>query len=552
MNFKTTLVLLVLLFAAGLTLFFTRDRSGNSESASDTAKKAQKVFDVNEADLTKLTVTSSADGKKLAIEQSNGKWRLTEPVNAPADSFSVDSLVRAITGLESRGEVSGGSADAKSTGLDNPRYTIDLAAKDGKSYTLLVGDKLPVGDNLYVSRKDKGDKLVVSADLLEKLDKPAADYRDKKLVNDYSTAGVMQVTINKPDGKIVLARNSVNDDWKIVEPAPPVPAEKSDVDSIVTTLTGLTASEYVSDDPTQAKLYQLDPPRISAVLSSEPPATQPATTKPAASQPAPIVVKFGRYDDVLKSNVFAMTSQSPAIAKVAASSLEAINKKPLDLRDRRVVDIDPAQVSSVRIIADVAATTKPTSRPASKADVHITRRKEPPVLVLAPSSKPATTQASATTGPATKQTAASQPATKPTVAASTQPATKWEVFGAGSGATTQPAAADDSKIDTLLSSMHPLRVRKYLEKPPTTQPTATYVLTVVTQAAGGAAPVEHEITLVDPGNGGDVTGTYNGLAFEVDRFFLDHLTGDFKKGAAGSSPASPAMNEGPPTNSFGP
>jgi hypothetical protein len=327
----------------------------------------------------------------------------------------------------------------------------------------------------------------------------------------------------------------------------------------VTTLTGLTAGEYVSDDPTQAKLYQLDPPRMSAVLSSTPPATQPATqpaTTQAAptSQPAPIVVKFGRYDDVLKSNVFAMTSQSPAIAKVSASSLDAINKKPLDLRDRKVMDIDPSQVASVRIIADVAATTKPTSKPASKADVHITRRKEPPVLVLAPTSKP--TSGPATTQQATTQ-AASQPVTKPTAttaaaAAATQPTSKWEVFGAGSGATTQPSAADDSKVDTLLTSLHPLRVRKYLEKAPTTQPSATYVVTIVSQAAGGASPITHELTLVDPGNGGDVSGTYNGLAFEVDRFFLDHLSGDFKKGAAGASPPSPAMNEGSPINSFGP
>ena len=72
MNFKTTLVLILLLFAAGLTLFFTRGRGG-SESESDTrTKKAQKVFDVAENDLTKLSITTAADGKKLALEQSSG------------------------------------------------------------------------------------------------------------------------------------------------------------------------------------------------------------------------------------------------------------------------------------------------------------------------------------------------------------------------------------------------------------------------------------------------------------------------------------------------
>ena len=545
MNFKTTVVLIVLLFAAGVALFFTRDKGGGeAESDKTAAKKAQKVFDVTESDVTKLAVTSS-DGKKLTLEKSaDGKWRLSEPVHAPADSFAADSLVRSVSGLESRGEVDArAAADAKATGLDNPRYTIDVTASGGKSYALLVGEKLPVGDNLYVSRKDKGDKLVVSADLLEKLDKPATDYRDKRLVSDYSTAGVTQVSINKPDGKIVISRASAGDDWKITEPTA-MPAERADVDSIVTTLTDLRAVEFVSDDPADAKLYQLDPPRITAMLSSAPatqPATKTASTAPT-SQPAPIVVKFGSYDDVLKTNVMAMTSQSPVIAKVAASSLESINKKPLELRDRRAVDIDPAQVSSITMTSELAATTRPTSRPASKKDVTLTRRKEPPVLVLAPTTKPATTQAS-TTSPATTQATAA--ATRP----ATQPASKWEV---ASAATTQPAApAEDSKVDQLLNSLHPLRARKYVEKAPTTQPTATYTIRVTTQAAGGASPVQHEINLVDPGNSGEVTGTYNGLAFEVDRFFLDRVTGDFHKGAAPATPAMPpggafpGVNEGP-------
>ena len=541
MNFKTTVVLIVLLFAAGLTLYLTKDKGGGSDTTSEKAdKKAQKVFDLAEDDITKLAITSAAEGKKLTLEKVDGKWRLTEPVAAPGDSFGVDSLVRSVASLESHGEA-GGSADAKAMGLDNPRYTIDLTAKDGKSYTLLVGDKLPVGDNLYVSRKDKGNKLVVSADLLEKLEKPASDYRDKKLVNDFSTAGITQVTLNKPDGMIVISRANAGDDWKIIEPAPAMPAERADIDSIVTALTDLRATEFVSDDPTQAKMYQLDPPRMSAVLSSAP-ATQPASTKPT-SQPAPIVIKFGRYDDVLKSNVFAMTSQSPAIAKVAASSLESINKKPLDLRDKRAADIDPAQVVSVQVVTDTAATTKPTSRPASKTDVTISHHVEPPVLVLAPTTK-------ATTGPATTQ-----------ATAATKPVAKWDV-AVGNPATTKPAAADDTKVDALLSSLHPLRVRKYLEKAPATQPSVTYKVKLVAQAAGGAAPVNYEITLVDPGNGGDVSGTYNGLAFEVDRFFLDHLTGDFLKGSKpavspGAMPgglppgAFPGANEGP-TNPVGP
>src|SRR3954470_21651293 len=137
MNFKTTLVLIFLLAVAAGALYFTRDKGGGGESDSSTASKsAQKVFDVSESDVNKLAVTSS-DGKKLVVEKADGKWRLAEPVHAPAEAFEVDSLVRSVADLQARSQA---RADAKDTGLDKPRYTVDVNAGNGKTYTLLVGD----------------------------------------------------------------------------------------------------------------------------------------------------------------------------------------------------------------------------------------------------------------------------------------------------------------------------------------------------------------------------------------------------------------------------
>ena len=100
----------------------------------------------------------------------------------------------------------------------------------------------------------------------------------------------------------------------------------------------------------------------------------------------------------------------------------------------------------------------------------------------------------------------------------------------------------------MVSQLHPLRAAKYRESA-TTQPTATYVIQITTQAAGGAEPVKYEVRLVDPGNGQPLLGSYNGLAFEVDRSLIDRLSGDF------SYTGKPAANEASPETpgpSFGP
>ncbi len=538
MNFKTTIVLIALLAVAGLVVLLTNKKA--DESAQQTAQTQQKLLaGVSSTDVDKIVVTP-ADGKKIALAKDGANWKLTEPVAAPAQAFEVDSLVRAITELETTNSA---PADA-ATGLDKPRYTIDLATTSGKSDTITVGDKTAVGDSLYVKLNNDSQAKVVSADLLEKISKPASTYRDPRMV-DLSSGAVTKVTIKKPTGELVLAKTGEN--WNVVAPTP-MPAEKSDVDDILFALTGVRAAEFVAEDTKDAKLYQLDQPRFTAILSSAPaPTTLPvgvaAASKPTTtptSQPADVVIKFGRYDDVMKKNVLVTTSQTPIVAKVAATVIDTINKKPLDIRDRKVLDIDANLVSAIEIHSDIAATTRPTTKPAVKKDVTIKRRHEAAAPATAPSTKPAMV---ASTAPATKPAATTQATTKATTtmaaattAPATQPATKWEV---ASGSETK--AADDSKVDSLLSQLHPLRAQKYLEaSTATTQPTATYTLRITTQAAAGAAPKTDEIRLVDPGNSQPLVGTYNGLTFEVDRFLMDRLSGDFLKGSSSSNEASPA------------
>src|SRR5207237_556925 len=135
---------------------------------------------------------------------------------------------------------------------------------------------------------------------------------------------------------------------------------------------------------------QLTDPRLTVSFTSHPP-TPPATQ---ATQPVQTVVKFGRYDDVLKRNVFAQVSGHPEVVKIPASSLESLNKTPLDLRDRTVVDVDPTQVTRVAVHRTVAATTRPATRAASSNDLVVEAIKAPPTTT-----KAATTTTTASTSP---------------------------------------------------------------------------------------------------------------------------------------------------------
>ena len=120
------------------------------------------MVDVKAEDVTKLAILP-AGGKPVVFEKSGADWRMVQPVQAPAETFEVDGLVRDVVGLTSRGQMEAGKKS--SAGLDNPPYTIELTAKD-KTTKIQVGDKPPFGDDLavLVDGHDKPD--VVSASIV--------------------------------------------------------------------------------------------------------------------------------------------------------------------------------------------------------------------------------------------------------------------------------------------------------------------------------------------------------------------------------------------------
>src|SRR5262245_1209140 len=108
MNFRTTLVLLVVLAVVGLVILFTRDTGTTPEKPPEA-----KLLNINAADITRISIGSD-DGTKTVLERADGKWRLIEPVKAQANDMNANALASAIAGLQSRGQI---ASDA-STGLD--------------------------------------------------------------------------------------------------------------------------------------------------------------------------------------------------------------------------------------------------------------------------------------------------------------------------------------------------------------------------------------------------------------------------------------------------
>jgi hypothetical protein len=509
MNFKTTLILLVLLVLVGGYVAYDR-LGGHDKDAAETSADSKKLFDVkNPEDVNSLTIRS-ADGSEIVLAKVDTKWRMTKPVDAAAEGWQVDGLVRDLLALESRGTV-----DTKETGLDKPKFNVEMSAKGGKLIKFAVGNKTQLGD-LYIKIEGHKNADVVASDVYDRLGKPANELRDTQLVSVASN-NIKQLTIESDGQKLVF--HKTGNDWALVEPKK-MPADESVMTDMLGAITGLRATDWVAKDSPEVAKAQFDKPMMTVSFTTAAPATQPATT-PATSQPALETITFGQYEDIAHQKVYARISDTSAVVKVAATPIDTLTKKPFEVRDKRVADLAPEQVSMIDITTDLPAGPPPSTKKAKKTQVVINRRKAAP----APAAKQPTTKPSA--HPATTQAAASHPAP------ATQTASTWELKS------DSKADVDDEAVKGLLTDLHPLRVSKYLENTPTTKPVANYVVKITTQGPGGAAASHHELKLVDPGGDQALLGEYNGLSFELPRTFLSKIEGNFVEKPKATAPKPP-------------
>jgi hypothetical protein len=486
MNFKTTLVMLIALVAVGLFLLLR----GGANEEPNLHRGVRKLIMVQPEDVTKITVTSS-NGETISMSKAaDGTWSMTLPVTAAAQKFEADNLVREVANLETRGAVDATPA----TGLDKPRYTVKIDAKD-KSHELAVGDVTSVGENLYVRLDGAAKAEVVAASLVAQLSKPASTYREQRLAPETADK-IEQLSITRNKQTISLKKSDGT--WTITAPTS-MPADSTAVNDVLYAVTGLRAEQFVAENP---KPDELGTSRIAIEYSTTPASTQP-TTAPVAGK----TVTIGQFSDISKKNVLATSSELKALVTIPVTALASLEKTPLDLRDRQILSLDAEKVNTVELTTDSAATTQPMTKPAIKTSVTVSRRSAPALEPIGPMP--------VTTGPATTQAATTQPVVTPPA---TKPASKWIVASAAS----EPA--NDLDVEALLATVSTLRAEKYLENLPLViKPERTYTLVLTVNPSGPSLGERHELKVYDFGESAAAVGAYNGLTFEVNRSLLSNL-----------------------------
>lgn len=216
-------------------------------------------------DLRSTSVTSIQvipDGApEISIFHTNADWTMTQPVVYPAQRAAIDTFLDTLQKLKpamriSPAELRENHESDSQYGFQPPRISLVVQSADN-SWRILIGNKTPPGDQVFVRVAGIEDIFVIDADWLKGIPQSANDWRDTSLASIQN--GCDSIVLTNGAKIIELHCNPTNHLWQMTRPL----AARANSDYIVSAMHQLQTarvSQFITDNPnTDLTTFGLQP-----------------------------------------------------------------------------------------------------------------------------------------------------------------------------------------------------------------------------------------------------------------------------------------------------
>jgi hypothetical protein len=187
-------------------------RSALDKKVDDLRDKTIITFSNDEV---REVVLEKRGGERVVVAQDESGWRITEPLEAKADTAEIQSLLGTLRALRAQGFVDESEEAARATqGLDDPQLALTLRMKDGKEERrVLLGNPLPDESKkqLFAQSLPGGQVFLAASTSLVSLSKTAPDLRDKTVLG-VDEEKLERVELSRQEGESLQFERK-DDDW---------------------------------------------------------------------------------------------------------------------------------------------------------------------------------------------------------------------------------------------------------------------------------------------------------------------------------------------------
>jgi hypothetical protein len=332
-NWKTTVVLLVVVLGLGLFIKFYESKRPGTEDAETRAKN---VINIERDKIDGILIQNGDD--KIDLRKRDQKWRLETPVKDQADNAVVDNLLSDLESWQKQTTIPAKEIDADKGrlaefGLNKPKLRLKLTGQ-GAPPEIWFGKDAALEGKMYVRFENSKDTFLVPQSIRKDIEKKADDFRDKKLT-DLTATQVTKAVFKTAAGEMELQKTG--DHWEIVKPMR-ARADDQKVGDLVAQITTARIEEFVAEDRGDLQPYGLAAPRGSVTLFG--PDDKSASRTDSSRGEQGQMLQIGTVSEKNKEQVYVRFAPRNFVYTVPKKTEAILETKPNDLRDRHLVRFD--------------------------------------------------------------------------------------------------------------------------------------------------------------------------------------------------------------------
>jgi len=198
--------------------------------------------------------------------KKNKEWEITRPIQARADRWTVDSILRTLSGLTAERRYTEKNWQNQEFGLYPPRLKIRFEVQ-GKKHELWVGNRNPTGTYYYAKIPSSPDLLLIYDYQIQDLDRSLFDIRDKRVFS-FPLDRIQTVEVKTPTKTFVLEKDK--EGWK-AKADPPLKLNTTPVENFLNDLLDLKVQSFLGEEREDPRWGLREPSHVIRLVSSDQP-----------------------------------------------------------------------------------------------------------------------------------------------------------------------------------------------------------------------------------------------------------------------------------------
>ncbi len=331
MNFKKTLLMAGVLVAAVLYLTKVSEPRRRADLDKD------KLFGSIEATQVSRLSETPKEGASFSVVPSSGQgeptWTLADLPTAKVDDGAIAGVISVLKSLAFEGPISEqeSGSDLSVFGLDKPALTVTLQLKDGAQKEVIFGKKTEYLGKRYAKLVGAQGLYLVEEAGFQSLNKSRSSIRAKNPIR-FNTADVREVALESSLGRVAITQPAVGE-WKVVDSQPRA-GSKQDIEMLLNDLRSLTVDEFIDGGEGRLPEFGLDKPIVTMTVKLR-----------DGLKESLIRVLVGEAPN--SKGTFFTYEGAPSVFKVPAEKAIPLRKGMIDLRDRRLLNLESKDIEKL-------------------------------------------------------------------------------------------------------------------------------------------------------------------------------------------------------------